>query len=158
MIKNIRRWYKKWIIFLTTHQVQILQNIQDNNLQREWGQCRMFSMQMWVKNYSVAEPVDPKLFCGTGAINSYFSSGYTAPATRLPSRNYLLSKFTKLFTKMLSVWRMPGIGIKTNFYRNWEIFWWIDNITLFVQLLCFWINFFHFVSKNIGLEPELEPK
>ena len=23
-----------------------LQNIQDNNLQREWGQCRMFSMQM----------------------------------------------------------------------------------------------------------------
>ena len=34
-----------------------------------------------LENCSVAEPesVEPKLFCGTGAVTSYFGSGSTAP-------------------------------------------------------------------------------
>ena len=34
-----------------------------------------------IENCSVAEPesVEPKLFCGTGAVISYFGSGSTAP-------------------------------------------------------------------------------
>ena len=101
------------------------------------------SRSQWNRNYfGVPEPEAETLLA------------ISAPAPRLRSRNYIYNKY---FTILSSVWRMSG-QIKTNFYRKWEIF--VINYRYFCSTVFYLVKakHFSFLSGNIRLELELEPK